>query len=521
MYIPLTFSGALQKCLYASGGYEGYFISGSTQYKYHWFTGSANLEVQKGTIDNVEIYVVGGGGGGGNRSTTNGGGGGGGGGVNYTYNGRLFKGVYNVVVGAGGGNQPAGNTNGFAGALSSFIGSNLSMIAFGGDGGGGTTSAGGTGGVPNGGAGGNGGTSAAGNGATGLIIDIDGYQSGFGCGGGGAENNSSGAPSGFSCNGNEYGRGAAASGDSIEGARFYGMGGGGGNVSRTGKQGGSGSVIIKYPIYDYCSNYFNETGSCGCREITIDISDPLNYYPYQTGSYIYMPCGGDRFVSGSLIAYAPLVACVVSNSYYSITSESGFGGGVGFTTSGPECVSASLTPVACSPEAFVPTCTSSIVTIYSPSGSGGNPNDFYYVQKNESTHSLYTSTSDRVKYFCISTGSLFNGNQRYPQLLNGNFAALYNTASCNVEDFVASWAGKPSGTGTTTYTYYECNGNRNTIAFSRPSSNYTGSITASLCRDFTAPITSVNTGTQPPNVSVTTAGSCIESYFSASACGCP
>ena len=56
MYIPLTFEGALQKCLFAtSSATEGYFISGSQQWKYHWFTGSGALTVQKGTIDNVQI----------------------------------------------------------------------------------------------------------------------------------------------------------------------------------------------------------------------------------------------------------------------------------------------------------------------------------------------------------------------------------------------------------------------------------------------------------------------------------
>ena len=70
MYIPLTFEGALQKCLFASGGVEGFYISGNTQYAYHWFTGSGQFVVNKGSIDNVEIYVIGGGGGGGNRNTS-------------------------------------------------------------------------------------------------------------------------------------------------------------------------------------------------------------------------------------------------------------------------------------------------------------------------------------------------------------------------------------------------------------------------------------------------------------------
>jgi hypothetical protein len=547
MYIPLTFEGALQKCLFASGGYEGYFISGSQQWKYHWFTGSSDLIVQKGTIDNVQIYVVGGGGGGarGTANTTPAAGGGGGG-INFTTTARLFQGAYAVSVGAGGSSQLTQNSNGFNGISSSFIGANINMVIGGGGGGtwgntgvGGTSGNGFSGGTSNSENGGGGGGSTAvgdnatlikaGNGGAGNIFSIAEFENGFGCGGGGyAESTSD--EKGFSCNGVEFGAGGEGNGSPGAGANRYGMGGGGGG--NYGAEGGSGSVIIQYPIYDYCSNYFNQTGSCGCREITFDTTDPLNYYPQLTGSFIYQPCGENKFVSGSLISYGPLTVCAVSNSYYSytigdtvdpivVTSRAGFVNS-DFVPNAPECVSASLVPIACSIENFVPTCTSSVVTIYTPSGSGGNQSDFYYVAKNESTHSVYTSTSNRVKYICISTGSSYAGNLIYPQLLTGDFAALYNTVSCNTITLIADWAGKsPSITSQTTYTYYQCNGDRTSVTLSRPSTNYTGQLSASFCRDMNTPAFFTRSGTSLPNETFISGSSCISTVFDTGSCGCP
>jgi len=521
MYIPLTFEGALQKCLFASGGYEGYFISGSQEYKYHFFTSSVNLEVQKGTIDNVQIYVIGGGGGGA-RGTANvtPAGGGGGGGTNFIMNGRLFQGTYNIVVGKGGDRQLTQNNNGTNGLPSSVIGANLNLVANGGSGGtwgsggGGGTSgngfAGGTSQTQNGGGGGgstangnNATSTKAGDGGAGNTFYIVEYGFGYGCGGGGYAVDTS-DTQGFSCNNFSYGAGGQGNNNAGDGANYFGMGGGGGGAF--GAAGGSGSVIIQYPIYDYCSNYFNETGSCGCRQITFDITDPLDYYPDVTGSYIYMPCGGTEFVSGTLDAYYPKTFCAVSNSYYSVTSNSGYGGGAGFVTSGPECLSASLVPVACSPEAFPATCTSSIVTIYTPSASVGTPNSFGYVAKNETTNSIYTTTEARVKYICISTGSLFNDNQRYPQVLTGNFAGLYNTASCNNVTFTST------AVGTRTYRYYNCNGNAVLSAFGG------GGGTITVCVDRSAPFGFYGTTS---STSVTIGGDCLSGSFNTGSCGCP
>lgn len=527
MYIPLTFEGSQAKCLFASGGYEGYFISGSQQWKYHWFTGSANLEVQKGTIDNVQIYVVGGGGAGGNRNTSVGGGGGGGGGVNYTMNGRLFQGTYSIFVGRGGYEVAATNSDGLNGVTSSFIGSNINMVAGGGSGGKGLdSSAGGAGGTPNGGAGGAGGGASAGNGVAGVTIHFAGEPGfGFGCGGGGASNLANPGNQGFSCNDNSFGAGANGNNSAGTGADRYGMGGGGGNQNSSSADGGSGSVMIQYPIYDYCTNYFNETGSCECRQITFDTTNQLNYYPQITGSFLYQPCGENKFVSGSLISYGPLTVCAVSNSYYSYTIGDAIAPIVvqnitGFATSGPQCVSASLIPTACSIESFAPTCTSSIVTIYSPSASVGSPNTFSYVAKNATTHSDYSSTSNRVSYICISTGSLYAGNQIYPQVLTGTNVSLFNTASCNTIELQASWAGKGVGAGSTTYNYYACNGARTSVTLSRPTTNFTGTVSASFCRDMSTPEFFTRSGISPTE-SLFTGSNCLGANFNTASCGCP
>jgi hypothetical protein len=510
MYIPLTFEGSQAKCLFATGGYEGYFISGSQQYKYHWFTGSANLEVQKGTIDNVQIYVVGGGGGAATYIASSGGGGGGGGAVTYTMNGRLFQGTYSVSVGAGGTGGPAESTPGTNGSPSSFIGNNLNMIAGGGQGGGQGVNlgTGGAAGGEGGGAGGAGGSSSGANGGYGTTIYFasEGAQ-GYGCGGGGASSVFNGNDGDGGCNDAGTGgpTGAAPGG---AGTNRYGVGGGGGNGPgyQLGGPGGSGSVMIQYPIYDYCSNYFNETGSCGCRQITFDTTYDLNYYPYRTGSYIYMPCGGNNFVSGSLIAYAPLTVCAVSNSYFSqakpAANEAFTTITAGFVNSGAECVSASLVPVACSPEAFPATCTSSIVTIQTPTASVGNPSTFGYVAKNETTHSIYTSTENRVKYICISTGSLYNNNERYPKVfVAGTGPVLYNTASCNTITILAG-----GGRGK----IYLCNGAEQTLIAPTAGTQY--------CIDTTIGVKPV-TGFSLFNYSI--GGSCLSGSFDTGSCGCP
>lgn len=517
MYIPLTFEGALQKCLSASSSLQGTFVSGGVQYGFHRIISSGSFEVFNGSLQ-AQLLVVGGGGGGGTVSAGNASGGGGGGQVKYFPTQQFYAGTYNIVIGAG------GAEGGGIGGTTTITGPGVSVSSIGGSGSitttGGTSGDGFSGGtgcsnVKVGGGGGgsrgaaqneNCGAPQQADGGIGFDISMADYLWSYGCGGGGGGSDSS--YRGISCFGGDgFGAPTGSAGGQNTGN------GGGGSWSQfantMGGAGGSGIVVIQYPIEEYCKNFYNETGSCGCRQLTLDITGPagFGYSPNQTGSYIYMPCGGDRFVSGSLIAYSPLTVCAVSNSYYSITSESGFGGGVGFTTSGPECVSASLTPVACSPEAFVATCTSSIVTIYTPSASVGNPIDFGYVAKNETTHSIYTTTTDRVKYLCISTGSLFNGNQIYPKVLTGNFATLYNTASCNTTTF-QSTAAFPANRF---YSYYNCNG-------AKVSGQFTGPGSVTVCIDRSAPFgfTGTTSGT-----STTIGGDCLSGSFDTGSCGCP
>ena len=517
MYIPLTFEGALQKCLFASGGYEGYFISGSQEYKYHLFTGSANLEVQKGTIDNVQIYVVGGGGGGGNRNTARGAGGGGGGAVNYTMNGRLFQGTYSVSIGGGGANQTTGNSNGFSGGSSQFIGSNLSMTAPGGGGGIGLdASTGGTGGTPNGGNGGNGGTSTGGNGSLGVLIYLDEYGNGYGCGGGGAEDVFGGAPSGFSCNGVQYGAGASGGSDAGEGAPNYGMGGGGGNGSRIGKGGGSGVVIIQYPIYDYCSNYFNETGSCDCRQITFDITDPLNYYPQYTGSYLYTQCGTNTFVSGTLQPYYPKTVCAASGSWFWVVSNSGYGNSSNPVNSTyPQCLSASYGVETCVTQSFPPTCNSNLYT-FSNSGSGAS--QIYWVPKNSGNLSYSNLGAGAVTYQCVSNGTIGSIGS-YPY---GGSAGVFTTASCSNTTFTATWNGVGSALAAAIVKFTQCNGVVTEIGLERGATSGTTVRSVSFCSDGTGPITTRYAVSTPiPTMTVSYGSSCLGNYIDTGSCGCP
>lgn len=461
MYIPLTFEGALQKCLFASGGLEGFFISGSQQWKYHMFTGAADLVVQKGTIDNVQIYVIGGGGGGARgTANTNVAGGGGGGGTNFTMNARLFQGTYNIVVGEGGDGASIINSDGFSGSQSSIIGADLNLVAKGG--GGGTWGASGRGGVSGNGfaggtsqlsnGGGGGGSTAvgdnatalkAGNGGAGNTFYIAEYAFGYGCGGGGYARSTS-TEQGFSCSGTIYGEGGEGNNDSSAGANRFGMGGGGNGNS--GSAGGSGSVIIQYPIYDYCSNYFDETGSCGCREVTFDISDPVNYLPDLFGNYLYTPCGTNELVSGSILAYQPVTVCAASSSFYWVNSNSSYGNSSGtLVESGPQCISASYGVETCVTQSFPPTCSGSFVFY-----KGGTSSTFYYIPTNSSSLSYSPIANNNVSFKCVSSGS-FSGIGSYPYGLSGAGAAI-STSSIT---FCTSYLFTP-GSGTQTATYYEC-----------------------------------------------------------------
>jgi hypothetical protein len=421
MYIPLTFEGSQGKCLYAEAtpnGYNGSFISGSDQYNYHLFIGDGNLSVNAGGIDNVTILIVGGGGGGGSHSI--GAQGGGGGGVKLLTNQRLFTGTYSISIGGGGiGFKGALSKIGNPGGQSSFSGSNLFLSASGGGGGGYYGNSSGTGISGNGfaagtpistaGGGGGGATSAGGdgtsgtggNGGNGLGYATAGGTTawGFGCGGGGSKNGNN---AGISCNGNPYGYGAnySAGESGNAGMPYYGMGGGGGKAAAGtgGGDGGSGVVYIQYKINSYCKNYFDNTGSCDCREIIINGNGQTsNLDPYITSSYAYVPCYGTQLVTGSVKDEYPITVCAMSGTFFYTPTQIGFvtgsiGNALAECSTGSSCL-----PI---PE-YTSSCSSSIYTYF---GAGIT----YYVPRNSTSLSFAsvggTAEGDTFgRYICQSS----------------------------------------------------------------------------------------------------------------------
>ena len=276
----------------AEGGTEGTFVSGSTTYKYHEFTSSLNpigqdnnqyLTILTGSTTDARVVVIAGGGGGGIGQTAalDAAGGGGAGEVIISSSVQLSYGNgYTIKVGSGAPSAEGTLVSGNSGSQSWLLGNDINIIAQGGGGGNGTinvnagTSGNGFDGGSNtfqsqpdgtyyGGGGGassigtNGTTSAAGNGGNGLTLDlgytIEAFNSitkdiGGGGGGGTSQNLSpTGCPSPQSFGGGkgscEVGLSAATDGEIHTGA-----GGGGGLNSTTGTRGGSGIVIITYPI---------------------------------------------------------------------------------------------------------------------------------------------------------------------------------------------------------------------------------------------------------------------------------
>jgi hypothetical protein len=130
IYIPTTFFSTLGGFLIANftGTYggtgltggnpqyyyvEGYFTSGSNQYKYHWFrsaeafstSNSGSLTIYSGSTAQAKVIIIGGGGGAGyaiNGPGGNSAGGGGGGGIVQYDNFVLTPGTYEIVAGDGG-----------------------------------------------------------------------------------------------------------------------------------------------------------------------------------------------------------------------------------------------------------------------------------------------------------------------------------------------------------------------------------------------------------------------------------
>jgi hypothetical protein len=277
---PATVTGVtINVPIVATGGTTSEITVGGINYKVHTFTSNGTFTVTGGTLSNVEYLIVGGGGGSG-QSPAGGGGGGGGQVVNNSIS--LNAGNYSVTVGEGGavwndgsnsvfgsitaiggkkGQEGTGDRAGAGGATSKIINGVTNAYT-----GGSATNTSNTRRAGGGGAGsGQNGTNAAasigGNGGNGFMSNITGADSYYGGGGGGgaewAPANSGvirgigGLGGGGNGEANIAGRiGYAAS---TAGTPNTGGGGGGtGGLNGVGlgvhRAGGSGIVIIRYPI---------------------------------------------------------------------------------------------------------------------------------------------------------------------------------------------------------------------------------------------------------------------------------
>lgn len=282
---------------------EEFIASGGTEvssggFKYHTFTTSGNFTVTSG--NNTAEYIVVAGGGAGGRMR---GGGGGAGGLVYNSSFSVSAGTYAVTIGAGG----AGGSGIGADGNNSVFGSSTAIGGggggghnvndyhkypgrSGGSGGGGqyqanngSTSAGGSGtsgqgfaggtaGPTNYCGGGGGGASevgantssgvggAGGDGlntysdwATATSTGDSGYYAG---GGGGGSNVSSTRAAGGQGGGGAGGAESGSAPDGLDGTANTGGGGGGGKYDTLGKSGGSGIVIIRYPVQEINMAHF-------------------------------------------------------------------------------------------------------------------------------------------------------------------------------------------------------------------------------------------------------------------------
>lgn len=238
------------------------------------------FRVSPGANLTVSSLVVGGGGGGGSVNCD---GGGGGGGAVLTTSTLTANTVYPVVVGSGGGSAGAANANGGNGGNSTFNG----ITGTGGGGGGGTYLDGASGGCGGGGSwsghvggtgtqGGNGGAGAAstyaaggggggmggngansstnngGNGGAGQTYTIGGYSYLVAGGGGGGGDGVGGTATAGGGRGGGPSVGNGANGTANTGG---GGGGGGGGGVYPGGIGGSGIVLISYPVTSSTQNY--------------------------------------------------------------------------------------------------------------------------------------------------------------------------------------------------------------------------------------------------------------------------
>jgi hypothetical protein len=270
----------------------GQIVANDGTYWYHAFLSSGTFVPQKNL--SCDYLVVAGGGAGGFKI----GGGGGAGGFRASVGNTLVANTYPVIVGAGGSAPTSYVGQGSNSSINSFVstgggygatGDNLNSAGAGGSGGGGSHQVGGqtggagntpsvtpsqgnnggvgySGGGPNafpgggggaGAVGGNGGGSQSGAGGSGsstynsinisswLSTTNTGISGALAGGGGGGCNNSNGSPnSGSTGGGNGGGASAATSATANSGSG----GGGGRNDNNPAGQGGSGIVIVRYPM---------------------------------------------------------------------------------------------------------------------------------------------------------------------------------------------------------------------------------------------------------------------------------
>jgi len=462
MYIPLTFEGALQSCLYAQGGYDqGFFISGSDQYAYHLFsqTGSGqSFQVLAGTLNNVQIAVVGGGGGG--AVSLFNGAGGGGGGVIISPNTTLYAGTYTINVGRGGSGgayQPSINNPGETGNPSSISGQNLYLSVDGGKGGNGNV--GGDSGLPTAFSGSAGSSTRGGGGAgAGGAAPVFGFPY-FGANGPGIIAYFGGAPvisypfgyTVFSAGGFGYNWDAPNPTGSAIGQ--FGTGGDGmdRNLGIDAPDGRNGAVILQYKINEYCKNWFNETGSCGCSQVTFNIPQSGQTYFDLTASYAYTQCGTNTFVSGNVISNFPVTACAASGSWYSFIgstpvwtqfNNSAF-------SSGNNCFSASYGVQTCVTQSFPPTnCGSNL--FYSSSSSS----TIYYIPTGSANILQFPVSASRIGYVCASSGSNTQLGY-YPSGIIGFQGYVSSSISALCRNYLFTPVGTPQ-----TATYYSCDTNQ-------------------------------------------------------------
>ena len=290
----------------AAGGTESTYSSGGVNYKVHTFTSSGNFTVQSGSVTVDYLAIAGGGGGGGHMSggwyNDSAGGGGAGGMITGTMS--VTSGSYSITIGAGGVSRSTaaalngGNTTfssatavggggGGAGAANNAQTQRFGQSGGSGGGGGGPaglqpTATGGSGTSGQGNAGGFGGSSSpqnqisGGGGGKGAAGENAQWSSRSGTGGVGATNSlrtgsgvyyagggGGGGSNQLSIYGQVGGNGGGGRGGDREasslsstataGAANTGGGGGGANASTSavafaGRNGGSGIVIIRYPV---------------------------------------------------------------------------------------------------------------------------------------------------------------------------------------------------------------------------------------------------------------------------------